>query len=291
MFVSYVKNSMYGELSDYWIENCVECGACAYVCPSSIPLVHYYRHAKGEIRKQKLEQQKSDHARLRFEARQERLEREQQEKEAKRRARAEAAAKAQEAKAKAAEQQDTATSSPSDKDPKKAAVAAALERAKAKQPNTGRSADPSEQMSPEEAKQALDKARNKLEKMLDALENAKQNTPDQVEKLTRAVEKNQLRVNQAKQTWEKANEAQTTSTLNSATPDEQGPSVAELEQQLDKARAKLEKMEDALATAKNEQPELVEKLSRAVEKNQVRVKAAEGALHEAQNKNTGAGDA
>jgi len=53
---------------------------------------------KGEIRQQKLDQQKSDQARERFEFRQARLAREQAEKAAKRKARAEAAALAQAAK-------------------------------------------------------------------------------------------------------------------------------------------------------------------------------------------------
>ena len=77
--------------------DCIECGACAYVCPSHIPLVQYYRYAKGEIRTQAAEQIKADRARERFEARQARLEREQAEKEARRRARLEANRKKQEA--------------------------------------------------------------------------------------------------------------------------------------------------------------------------------------------------
>jgi len=74
--------------------DCIECGACSYVCPSSIPLVQYYRFAKGEIRAQQAEQLKADRARERFEARQARLEREQQEKELRRKERAKAAAEA-----------------------------------------------------------------------------------------------------------------------------------------------------------------------------------------------------
>tara|TARA_R110001606_G_scaffold74778_3_gene173247 strand:+ start:8143 stop:10344 length:2202 start_codon:yes stop_codon:yes gene_type:complete len=70
--------------------DCIECGACAYVCPSHIPLVHYYRYAKQALRAHDDEQIKADRARLRFEARQARLEREQAEKEQRRRARLEA---------------------------------------------------------------------------------------------------------------------------------------------------------------------------------------------------------
>ena len=77
------------------IDSCIECGACAWVCPSHIPLVHYYRYAKGEIRQEREEHIKAERARARFEARQARLEKEQQEKEARRAARAKAAAEAQ----------------------------------------------------------------------------------------------------------------------------------------------------------------------------------------------------
>ncbi|MGL6603528.1 4Fe-4S binding protein, partial [Aeromonas hydrophila] len=30
--------------------DCIECGACAWVCPSEIPLVQYYKIAKDDIR-------------------------------------------------------------------------------------------------------------------------------------------------------------------------------------------------------------------------------------------------
>jgi len=53
--------------------DCIECGACAYVCPSQIPLVNYYRIAKSEIRQQTQLDIKAEHAKVRFEARKERL--------------------------------------------------------------------------------------------------------------------------------------------------------------------------------------------------------------------------
>lgn len=89
--------------------DCIECGACAYVCPSNIPLVQYYRFAKSEIRNEELEQRRADHARARFEARQERLEREAAQKAEKRKQRAIEAAAAQAARKKAQEQAQTET--------------------------------------------------------------------------------------------------------------------------------------------------------------------------------------
>jgi Na+-translocating ferredoxin:NAD+ oxidoreductase subunit C len=85
----YAKNQDLERAQHYNLMDCIECGACAYVCPSHIPLVQYYRFAKGEVRKAAAEQQKADRARVRFEARQARLEKEQAEKEARRKARLE----------------------------------------------------------------------------------------------------------------------------------------------------------------------------------------------------------
>ncbi|MDF7650817.1 electron transport complex subunit RsxC [Pantoea sp. Acro-805] len=58
------------------IDDCIECGACAYVCPSNIPLVQYYRQEKAELRAIDLEAKRTAEAKARFEARQARLERE-----------------------------------------------------------------------------------------------------------------------------------------------------------------------------------------------------------------------
>ena len=58
------------------LKDCIECGACAYVCPSNIPLVQYFRQEKAEIREIELEARRTAGAKVRFEARQARLERE-----------------------------------------------------------------------------------------------------------------------------------------------------------------------------------------------------------------------
>ena len=69
----YAKSEDHEKLEAHNLFDCIECGACSYVCPSSIPLVHYYRAAKGDIRAQKAEKEKADRARRRFEFRQERI--------------------------------------------------------------------------------------------------------------------------------------------------------------------------------------------------------------------------
>jgi electron transport complex protein RnfC len=108
----YARAKDQDQLERHNLMDCIECGACAYVCPSHIPLVQYYRSAKGSIREATKEKVRSDNSRVRFEARQERLERELAAREAKRAAR-KAAAEAR---------------SQSGGDP----VQAAIERAKAK---------------------------------------------------------------------------------------------------------------------------------------------------------------
>ncbi|MGJ8625160.1 MAG: electron transport complex subunit RsxC, partial [Yoonia sp.] len=81
------------KLEQHNLFDCIECGACSYVCPSNIPLVQYYRASKAEIRLAEQDKIKSERSKLRFEARQQRIEQEAAEKEAKRQARM-AAAKA-----------------------------------------------------------------------------------------------------------------------------------------------------------------------------------------------------
>ncbi len=108
--------------------DCIECGACAYVCPSQIPLVHYYRVAKAEIRQQKLLDIKAEKAKVRFEARKERLEREKI-------ARAEKHKKAAEAR------KARMNSGSSEAKTEKSAVAAALARVKAKKAQASTDSD------------------------------------------------------------------------------------------------------------------------------------------------------
>ena len=120
--------------------DCIECGACAYVCPSQIPLVHYYRVAKAEIRQQKLLDIKAEKAKVRFEARKLRLEREKV-------ARAEKHKKAAEARKARMNSGTTAAKS------EKSAVADALARVKAKKAQTNKaiaSSDSNKENSPTE---------------------------------------------------------------------------------------------------------------------------------------------
>ena len=70
------KGQQHDKATAHNLKDCIECGACAYVCPSNIPLVQYFRQEKAEIREIALEAKRTAEAKVRFEARQARLERE-----------------------------------------------------------------------------------------------------------------------------------------------------------------------------------------------------------------------
>ncbi|EED36504.1 serine/threonine protein kinase [Luminiphilus syltensis NOR5-1B] len=106
-------------LEQHNLFDCIECGACSWVCPSQIPLVQYYRAGKAAINEARQEKVRSDRSRARFEARQERVEREAAEREAKR------------AQRKAAAQRKAEGSD--GEDPVKAAIARAKARKQAEE--------------------------------------------------------------------------------------------------------------------------------------------------------------
>jgi electron transport complex protein RnfC len=115
----FAKSKNFGKAQEYNLFDCIECGCCSYVCPSHIPLVDYYRFAKSEIWAREKEKRAADIARERHEFRLFRQEREKEER---------AAKMAQ----KAAASKPTAATPAPDAEAKKAAIQAAIERAKAK---------------------------------------------------------------------------------------------------------------------------------------------------------------
>ncbi|HEY8119384.1 MAG TPA: electron transport complex subunit RsxC [Methylophilaceae bacterium] len=115
------KSSNLEKARDYNLFDCIECGCCTYVCPSHIPLVQYYRYAKSEIIAQDRAKEAADIARERNEFRLLRIEREKQE-------------RAQKHALKTAGAKTDAAPSPEGnaaEEAKKAAIAAAVERAQA----------------------------------------------------------------------------------------------------------------------------------------------------------------
>lgn len=138
----FAKSDNFEKANDYKLFDCIECGACSYVCPSNIPLVQYYRYAKSEIIAIDKAQEAADLARERNDFRLARIEREKLERAQKH---AERAAVQKEVVAKKALEAQTSTTpetavyktnghagaGDAQKDTKQAAIAAAIERAKA----------------------------------------------------------------------------------------------------------------------------------------------------------------
>ena len=60
----------------YHLDACIECGVCAYVCPSYIPLVQYFRQEKAKIQEVDQKAKQAEEAKIRFEAREARLNKE-----------------------------------------------------------------------------------------------------------------------------------------------------------------------------------------------------------------------
>jgi electron transport complex protein RnfC len=63
----------------FGLKDCISCGSCSYVCPSHIPLVHYFKYANGELIARQQAQHKSEQTKRLAEEKQQRLERAKQE--------------------------------------------------------------------------------------------------------------------------------------------------------------------------------------------------------------------
>jgi len=70
------------QLRTHGLTDCIECGCCDLVCPSHIPLTANFRNAKARIQEMADEKARAERARIRFESRNERLEKEKRNREA-----------------------------------------------------------------------------------------------------------------------------------------------------------------------------------------------------------------
>ncbi len=286
--------------------DCIECGACSYVCASTIPLVQYYRNAKAEIRSDDAEQRKAEHARLRFEARQARLEAEQAEKEARRKARAEEAARNQAArKDKPQAAAPSASTAPAaapagEPDLKQLKTAASVARTKLKQAQKAlknaedkgldgidalRDTVTALNTKADAAQQAYDQAlnadsatstapdakqlktnaavaRTKLKQAEKALATARDNGSDDIASLESRVRELELRASDAQKAYEAAEAGTTAAVDPAANPAKR----AELQADMDAAKAKVDKAQAALEGAIASGSPAVEKMTAGVEK-------------------------
>lgn len=255
----FAKSSNLEQAEKHNIADCIECGACSFVCPSNIPLVQYYRFAKGEIKQANADKVKSDQAKLRFEARLARQERELAEKEAKRKARAQAAAKKQ-AEKKAAPAPASVTSSTT---------------AATKQPDIDLL-----QKKFDTTKAAVQKSKEKLK----ALEESGNLDTEKSEILKTAISKAQDKMKEAAKSLAEAKKIQKTSELSNSekagAKDDNKNSPDRLKNKLDLAQSRLETAKSRLAEAKAENTDMVAALEIAVNKQSERVKEAETAYQE-----------
>ncbi len=269
--------------------DCIECGACSYVCPSNIPLVQYYRASKAEVLQMRRDQEKSEHSRVRFEARQERLAQEEAEKEAKRAARKKAA---EEKARKAAE------SGGGEEDP----IQAAIDRAKAKKAAQTEGGGETNEL--EKLEKAVTTTRKRLETAQGKLETAQAEGSDLVDALQTGVDKTKAKLEGAEKALHDYQQAATPAAEKS---EEEKPAnsaaQAAIEKAMaaraaetdlspqEKARKQLEKLQQRLAKsearlaegkASGEEDKIIEALESTVTRLQDKVAQAQAQLGEAE---------
>lgn len=297
------KGKELDKLKAHNLADCIECGACSYVCPSNIPLVQYYRSSKAAIREHEADQQRAEHSKARFEAREQRLLQEQEAKEAKRRVRAEAAQKAKAAKL-ATIESATNEDAPDNKDDiiqaaiartaaKKAAakaesvnddpVQAAIERAKAK-----RAGAPTATETPEEKITKLEK---KLATAETKFAQAKEAGSDKLDAFKMGIDKIGLQLAAAKAQLNEQSpsddptESEPIGEANDAIARAQAKraagNVADTpEQQLEKLKKRLAKAREKLALAEADNSDKLDAFRLSVTTLEQKIADAEQALSE-----------
>lgn len=257
------------KLEQHNLFDCIECGACSYACPSNIPLVQYYRASKAEILQQRRDQEKAEHSRIRFEARQERLDLEAAEKEAKRAAR----------KLAAEQRAQQAAGSGGEEDP----IQAAIERAKAKK--AAQQSGNSDVSELEKLEKTVVSTRKRLDTATAKLAQAQTEGSDLVDALQTGVDKTRAKLELAEKALQDYQQA------NSTEPQAEPPTdaaQAAIQKAMaaraadaslspaDKARAQLEKLQQRLQKSQAKLAEsrdngVEEKIIEALESTVVRL--------------------
>ncbi len=181
----FAQGKEYEKLERHHLFDCIECGACSWVCPSNIPLVQYYRASKAELLQLRRDNEKADHSRIRFEARQERIAREEAEKAAKRAARKRAAEE---------RARQSAGAAGGGEDPIQAAIDRARARKAAQQAGGGE--QPGEQ---EQLEQTVRTTRKRLATAIAKLEQARAEGSDLAAALQTGVDKTRAKLASAEQ--------------------------------------------------------------------------------------------
>lgn len=275
----------YEKLEAHNLMDCIECGACSFACPSNIPLVQYYRASKAEIRQNKIDQEKADSSKIRFEARQERLAREEAEKEAKRKARQEAA-KAKAAAAAAGNAPDAVQEAVDRAKAKKVSAdpaQAAIERAMAKR--SGGTDDQAPSL--ESLEKAVAAAQKRLTSSTEKLQQAKADGADTVAAFATAVDKTQQKLADAQA---KLAQYHADSPATAATPSAD-PAQAAIERAMAKRAGSgapetvsLKSLEKALAAAEKRLASSKNKLAEAEAEASDNIEAFKTAVQKTQKK-------
>lgn len=279
----FAQGKEFEKLERHNLFDCIECGACSYVCPSHIPLVQYYRASKADILQLRRDHEKAEQSRIRFEARQQRIEQAEAEKEAKRAARKQAA-----------EQRAQTAGAEGEEDP----IQAAIERAKAKKAaQQGGSDAESEQ---DKLEKAVVTTRKRLDTAAAKLEEARAQGSDLVEALQAGVDKTRSKLAEAEQSLH--NYLASHNAASAARPPQDAAQAAiekamaarALEAAMspaDKARADLEKLQqrlqksqDSLARsrANGDEEKIIEALESTVERLTAKISAAQQQLNTAE---------
>jgi electron transport complex protein RnfC len=282
----FAQGKEFEKLEHHNLFDCIECGACSWVCPSNIPLVQYYRASKAEILQQRRDNERAEHSRVRFEARQERLEREEAEKTAKRAARKQAAEQ---------RAQEAAAGGTADEDP----IQAAIDRARAKKAAQQTAGDDEPNVQ-EKLEKAVITTRQRLETARAKLAQARSENSDLAEALQTGVDKTTAKLEAAEkalqafhQANDKAPEAARKATADdpaaaaiqkamaaraadaALSPGEKAlAQLANLEQRLDKTRARL-----AASRSSGEEQKIIEALESTVTRLEEKVSAAKTDLN------------
>ncbi len=252
----YAKSQEYEKLEELNLKDCIECGACAFVCPSEIPLVQYYRQAKAEIRTRAQEAAAAERAKLRFEEKKARMEREKAERENRFKKAADDRRKdmkasggddaiaAAIARVKAQKENTEAQAEPA----VKPAVAAAIAKAKAKQAAAAQSGaaepDNSEMAKLREERKRLARERKAQKEQGDA---ATDNADDKKSAVAAAI---------ARAKAKKAQQEDSTESVESETSAQQGgdPKKAAVAAAIARAKARKAQQEDSTESAEAETP-------------------------------------
>lgn len=246
----FARSKEYEKLEQHNLFDCIECGACSWVCPSNIPLVQYYRASKAEVLQLRRDNERAEHSRIRFEARQQRMAREEAEKLAKRAARKEAAEQ---------RARDAASGSEPEEDP----IQAAIDRAKArKAAQQAGDTDPANEL--EKLEKAVVTTRQRLDTATTKLEQARAEGSDLADALQVGVDKTRAKLAAAEAALQQFQQQNDSVPSESAGVD---PAAAAIEKALQARRA------EANLSTEDRARDQLRKLEQRLEKSRVRLAA------------------